>query len=130
MELALALLDVHVAADDGDDQLLVLLAGVVVDEGAHHEDCLGRLAGLDLQEGAKVVDRLGIGRRDLLDGLLRLCVVVLLEGGDLPVRRIAALGAVYDRVLSDGGQVHVLVADLASHHARIGADGDRRQRTA
>ena len=52
----LALLHIHVPADDGDDELFVFLTCPVIDERSDHEDCFGGLAGFDTECGAELVD--------------------------------------------------------------------------
>ena len=54
----------------------------------------------------------------------------LAEAGNLAVGRIAAGVAQQQGILADGGQIHILVGQLAAHHAHIRFDCDRWQAAA
>ena len=112
----LGLVDVQIAAQERDDVLVIQV--LLIDDG------LAGLLGRNLQERAQVVDGLDVRRLDLLKLRDLAGLAVHDAGGRLHVGTVVAVVAQDDGVLADRGEQHVLVGDLAAHHAAVGRDGD------
>ena len=110
----LGLVDLQIAAYEHQHIGVVLIA--LIDD---------RLAGLllpDVQKVAQILYGL-FGRRVHLAQLFHLARLVFDQAGrGFHVGAVVALIAQYDAVLADVGEQHILVRDLAAHHAGVGAD--------
>ena len=111
----LGFVDVQVAAQEGHD---VLVRQVLL---IHHGLAGG--GGGNLQEGAQILDGLDTRGGNLFEVGDFARVAVDDAGRSLHVGAVVALVAEHDGVLADGGQQHVLVGDLAAHHAAVGGHG-------
>ena len=119
----LRFLDLQVSADKRDDEFILFLAILILDERADHEYALRGLPRIDIQISGKRLNRACLGCLDLLYWEHFLLEVLLLHLRDLPVRGVSAFRAEDDRILTDGGEVHVFMRDLSSHHACISGHG-------
>ena len=108
----LGLIDVQVAADEHDHEGIVGVALI--------HDRLAGLLRLDLEEFAQLLDGLAVGGVHLLEGRDLAGRVGQQAGRRLHVGAVVAVAAQHDGVLADVGQQHVLVGDLAAHHAAVG----------
>ena len=122
----LDLVDLQVAAHDGEDGLVRLAAAPGHVEHGLRGPRLG-----DIEEGGELLDRRGSGRRDLLEGERVLGRGGRAqEGGLLRVGGVAAVRAERDGVLAGLAEEDELLRTLAADRARVRLDGDRRHATA
>ena len=122
----LDLVDLQIAAHDGEDRLVGLAAAL-----GHVEDGLRGLRLENIEERGELLDRRGSGRRDLLEGeRVRRLGGRAHEGGLLRVGGVAAVGAERDGVLAGLAEEDELLRALAADRARVRLDGDGRHAAA
>ncbi len=129
----LGLVDFHIAAHHREDKALAF--GLAAWEGVfllgdcrHHKHSLGGAGGRYTQEGGQIVDGLAVRCGHRLDRQQSFCSrQAFAHVGNLAVGREPARIAQQQRVFANRSEEHVLVGQLAAHHAGIRLDGDHRQ---
>ncbi len=125
--LQFVLFHFQIAANESDDQLLLLFTVGVIDECSHHEDCFCCLLGRDLQVFSQSFNRGALGGIYLFKGFHLLCEVLLLKCCNLAVGSVGAGITGDDRVFADRREVHIFVGDLSAHHSAVRSDNDCRK---